>query len=86
MPVAVGLSFFAGFDFKGLWLGLLAAQASCMFTMLIVLARTNWEGQVQRAKELTSSSESSEEEEEQDQKCLFSSGATKECSHSDSLV
>lgn len=86
MPVAVRLSFFAGFDFKGLWLGLLAAQASCMFTMLIVLARTNWEGQVQRAKELTSSSDSSEEEEEQDQKCLFSSGATKECSHSDSLV
>lgn len=77
MPVAVRLSFFAGFDFKGLWLGLLAAQASCMFTMLIVLARTNWEGQVQRAKELTSSSE------EQDQNCFFSSCATKEyCSDS----
>ncbi|XP_027362222.1 protein DETOXIFICATION 49 [Abrus precatorius] len=76
MPVAVWLSFFAGFDFKGLWLGLLAAQGSCMVTMLFVLARTNWEGQVQRAKELTSSDPSEEgeqnvvvEEEERDQKC-----------------
>ncbi|KAK8285329.1 hypothetical protein V6Z11_D08G213700, partial [Gossypium hirsutum] len=34
MPVAVWLSFFAGFDFKGLWLGLLAAQGSCLLTML----------------------------------------------------
>ncbi|KAE9607725.1 putative multi antimicrobial extrusion protein [Lupinus albus] len=54
MPIAVWLSFFAGFDFKGLWLGLLAAQFSCMITMLFVLARTDWEGQAQRAKELTS--------------------------------
>nr|GMD75109.1 protein DETOXIFICATION 49-like [Ipomoea batatas] len=29
MPVALWLGFFAGFDFKGLWLGLLAAQGSC---------------------------------------------------------
>ena len=53
MPVAVWLSFYAGFDFRGLWLGLLAAQGSCVLTMLIVLFRTNWDLQAQRAKELT---------------------------------
>ncbi|KAJ1416086.1 Multi antimicrobial extrusion protein [Sesbania bispinosa] len=88
MPIAVWLSFFAGFDFKGLWLGLLGAQGSCMVTMLFVLARTNWEGQAQRAKELTSSSDPSEETEqkveEEDEKCSLSSCATKQCS--DSLV
>lgn len=78
MPVAVWLSFFAGFDFKGLWLGLLAAQAACMVTMLVVLARTNWEGQAQRAKELTSldSGEEGGDEDEDE--------AAKQCS--DSLV
>jgi MATE family multidrug resistance protein len=83
MPVAVWLSFFAGFDFKGLWFGLLAAQGSCMVTMLFVLLRTNWENQVQRAKELTSS-DPSEEEQEEEEKFVSSSCDTKECS--DSLV
>ncbi|KAA8539876.1 hypothetical protein F0562_026568 [Nyssa sinensis] len=55
MPVAVGLGFFAGFDFEGLWLGLLAAQASCVVTMLLVLCLTDWEFQALRAKELTGS-------------------------------
>ena len=67
MPVAVWLSFFAGFDFKGLWIGLLAAQGSCMLTMLFVLARTNWEGQAERAKELTSSDSSEDEEYDDEQ-------------------
>ncbi|XP_059302414.1 protein DETOXIFICATION 49-like [Lycium ferocissimum] len=53
MPVAVGLSFYLGFDFEGLWMGLLAAQASCMVTMLIVLLRTDWDFEAQRAKDLT---------------------------------
>ncbi|KAI9099673.1 hypothetical protein K1719_024678 [Acacia pycnantha] len=66
MPIALWLSFFAGFDFKGLWLGPMVAQASCMVTMLFVLARTNWEGQAQRAQELTSS-DSSEDEDEDDE-------------------
>ncbi|KAJ6672009.1 PROTEIN DETOXIFICATION [Salix viminalis] len=52
-PVAVWLAFFAGFDFEGLWLGLLAAQGSCVLTMLFVLSRTDWESEAQRAKELT---------------------------------
>ncbi|CAL5359995.1 unnamed protein product [Camellia sinensis] len=53
MPVAVWLSFYAGFDFRGLWLGLLAAQGSCVVTMLFFLSRTDWECQAQRAQVLT---------------------------------
>ncbi|GLT78284.1 hypothetical protein SLA2020_498240 [Shorea laevis] len=53
MPMAVWLGFFAGYDFKGLWLGLLAAQASCAVTMLFILVRTDWECQSRRAQELT---------------------------------
>ncbi|KVI10116.1 protein DETOXIFICATION 49-like [Cynara cardunculus var. scolymus] len=53
MPVAVGLGFFMGFDFEGLWMGMLAAQMSCVVTMLVVLGRTDWEFQAERAKELT---------------------------------
>ncbi|XP_006358865.1 protein DETOXIFICATION 49-like [Solanum tuberosum] len=53
MPIAIWLTFFMGFDFKGLWLGLLAAQGSCAVTMmLIILVKTNWEDQARRAKEL----------------------------------
>ncbi|KAL6131978.1 hypothetical protein ACLB2K_070350 [Fragaria x ananassa] len=53
MPVAVGLGFFAGLDFMGLWLGLLAAQGSCAVTMLVVLGVTDWEYEAQKAKQLT---------------------------------
>ncbi|KAE8733950.1 hypothetical protein F3Y22_tig00000916pilonHSYRG00390 [Hibiscus syriacus] len=53
MPVAVWLAFFAGYDFKGLWLGMLAAQVSCMVTMLLVLIRTDWDFEAERAKKLT---------------------------------
>ncbi|RZC59026.1 hypothetical protein C5167_006319 [Papaver somniferum] len=56
MPVAVGLSFYCGYDFKGLWFGLLAAQSSCVVLLLIVLGRTDWELQAIRAKELTKNS------------------------------
>ncbi|CAM8931444.1 unnamed protein product [Rhodiola kirilowii] len=53
MPVAIWFGFFAGFDFRGLWFGLLAAQASCLVTMLVVLCRTDWECESRRASELT---------------------------------
>ncbi|XP_062120522.1 protein DETOXIFICATION 49-like [Humulus lupulus] len=53
MPLALVLSFFAGFDFKGLWLGLLAAQGCCALTMLVVLGQTDWNSEAQRAKLLT---------------------------------
>ncbi|MED6169723.1 Protein DETOXIFICATION 49 [Stylosanthes scabra] len=66
MPVAVWLGFFGGFDFKGLWLGMLAAQDCCMVTMLFVLARTNWEGQAQKAKDLMTSSEELEDDDDED--------------------
>ncbi|GAB4852461.1 hypothetical protein Ancab_016655 [Ancistrocladus abbreviatus] len=45
--------------FAGLWLGLLAAQASCAILMLYVLFRTEWMVQVERARELTKSPSSS---------------------------
>ncbi|KAH7514018.1 hypothetical protein FEM48_Zijuj11G0044100 [Ziziphus jujuba var. spinosa] len=70
MPVAVWLGFFAGFDFRGLWLGLLAAQGSCVLTMLFVLSRTNWEIQAQRAKVLTGTvtvDDEKRQEEEEDE-------------------
>ncbi|KAH6759619.1 MATE efflux family protein [Perilla frutescens var. hirtella] len=53
MPVAVALSFKLDYDFRGLWMGLLAAQASCAVAMLFVLLRTDWEHQAIRAKDLT---------------------------------
>lgn len=53
MPVAVWLGFYAGLEFKGLWLGLLAAQGSCALTMLLVLVRTDWKNEAHRARELT---------------------------------
>ncbi|CAL9201516.1 unnamed protein product [Musa hybrid cultivar] len=53
MPVAVGLAFFTGLDFKGLWLGLLAAQTTCVLLMLLVIKRTDWITQAERAQQLT---------------------------------
>ncbi|KAG1354587.1 protein DETOXIFICATION 49 [Cocos nucifera] len=53
MPVAVGLAFWGGLDFKGLWLGLLAAQATCVVLMLSVISRTDWDLQAERAQRLT---------------------------------
>ncbi|KAF3433031.1 hypothetical protein FNV43_RR24133 [Rhamnella rubrinervis] len=87
MPVALGLAFFAGFDFQGMWLGLLAAQGCCALTMLVVLGRTNWSSEAQRAKLLTGRSldvDNTEEEVKEEKKmtnkaeteddCLQSSG------------
>ncbi|PIN08595.1 putative membrane protein, predicted efflux pump [Handroanthus impetiginosus] len=69
MPVAVGLAFFYKMDFPGLWLGLLAAQASCMVTMMLVLLRTDWEFEARKAEELTGGYKSIlDENEEVDEK------------------
>ncbi|KAF6154415.1 hypothetical protein GIB67_028307 [Kingdonia uniflora] len=70
MPVAVGLSFYVGFDFEGLWLGLLAAQMSCVALMLFVLGRTDWSHEAQRAKELTGASLVDDDSEEEDEERL----------------
>lgn len=53
MPVGILLGFVAKTGFPGLWIGLLAAQASCAVLMFYVLGKTNWLLQVQRARELT---------------------------------
>lgn len=59
MPVAIFLGFVAKMGFAGLWLGLLAAQASCALLMVFVLCRTDWIVQVERARELTKSTNDS---------------------------
>ncbi|KAJ0968347.1 hypothetical protein J5N97_025264 [Dioscorea zingiberensis] len=53
MPVAVVLAFWGGFGFSGLWVGLLAAQITCVVLMLFVVGRTDWDLQAQRAQRLT---------------------------------
>ncbi|KAH0456657.1 hypothetical protein IEQ34_014564 [Dendrobium chrysotoxum] len=53
MPVAVILAFWARFNFPGLWLGLLAAQATCLALMLSAVTSTDWESQADRAQCLT---------------------------------
>ncbi|CAM0956406.1 unnamed protein product [Alopecurus aequalis] len=52
MPVALGLAFWAGMDFRGLWLGLLAAQAACVAVMFLVIGRTDWDRQAELAQVL----------------------------------
>ncbi|XP_022752693.1 protein DETOXIFICATION 48-like [Durio zibethinus] len=56
MPVSILMAFVIKMGFAGLWLGLLAAQASCAFLMLLVLCRTDWMVQVERARVLTEAS------------------------------
>ncbi|KAL0312660.1 UNVERIFIED_CONTAM: protein DETOXIFICATION 49 [Sesamum radiatum] len=78
MPAAVLLSFYYGYDFKGLWMGLLAAQGCCAVAMLFVLVRTDWEVQAVRAKELTGKTSSHEDGDiEDDDDSLCSSDYTK---------
>ncbi|KAJ6695527.1 PROTEIN DETOXIFICATION [Salix koriyanagi] len=86
MPVAVWLSFYAGFDFKGLWLGLLAAQGSCVVTMLIILARTDWECQAQRAKELIGNVSDDADHNEEDEKLKDTKNSSSSVDGNDSLV
>ncbi|KAF3772708.1 DETOXIFICATION 54 protein [Nymphaea thermarum] len=54
MPVAVGLAFWCGVGFKGLWCGLLAAQVACVACVLMVVQRTDWAEEAKRARKLTS--------------------------------
>ncbi|KAG6409208.1 hypothetical protein SASPL_132242 [Salvia splendens] len=55
MPAAFVMGFWLRRGFPGLWLGLLAAQASCAVLMLVVLGRTDWRAQVARAEALAAS-------------------------------
>jgi multidrug resistance protein, MATE family len=52
-PVALVLAFWLHYDFKGLWFGLLAAQATCMVRMLLVIGRTDWACEAKRSRQLT---------------------------------
>ncbi|XP_071740930.1 protein DETOXIFICATION 48-like [Rutidosis leptorrhynchoides] len=52
MPIAIILGFVVNMGFKGLWLGLFAAQGTCALLMIYVLFTTDWIVQVERAKKL----------------------------------
>lgn len=52
MPVAVVLGFCLGMDFVGLWMGLLAAQVTCVVMMMMAIVGTDWSLQVGRAQHL----------------------------------
>ncbi|XP_002458001.2 protein DETOXIFICATION 49 [Sorghum bicolor] len=52
-PVALVLAFWYHYDFQGLWLGLLAAHATCVVRMLLVIGRTDWAAEAKRAQQLT---------------------------------
>lgn len=54
LPVAVLLTFKLEMGFRGFWLGLLAAQISCVCMMMYTVFQTDWKHQAKRADELTS--------------------------------
>ncbi|KAA8523182.1 hypothetical protein F0562_009605 [Nyssa sinensis] len=53
MPVAIGLGFWLGVGFCGLWVGLLSAQVCCAGLMFYVVGTTDWDYQATRAQMLT---------------------------------
>lgn len=53
MPVAVGLGFWLGVGFTGLWMGLLSAQVCCAGLMLYVVGSTDWDLEAKKAQMLT---------------------------------
>lgn len=53
MPVAVGLGFWLGVGFVGLWVGLLSAQVCCAGLMLYVVGTTDWHCEADKAQTLT---------------------------------
>ncbi|CAK9312980.1 unnamed protein product [Citrullus colocynthis] len=55
-PVAILMGFVVKLGFAGLWIGLLAAQATCALMMIYVLCTTDWMVQVERAMQLTMAS------------------------------
>lgn len=53
LPVAILAAFQFNVGFRGLWVGLLAAQFTCLCMMLYTLKQTDWKHQAKRAEELT---------------------------------
>ncbi|XP_074302926.1 protein DETOXIFICATION 53-like [Silene latifolia] len=56
-PVAIGMAFGLKLGFVGFWIGLAAAQATCMGLMIHTLMKTDWKHQAKRSEELTRSTE-----------------------------
>ncbi|KAG2305019.1 hypothetical protein Bca52824_033670 [Brassica carinata] len=54
LPVAYVMAFRFKFGLMGLWFGMLAAQLTCVIGTMVVMYRTNWELEAERARELTS--------------------------------
>lgn len=52
LPLAALLGFRSRYGFAGFWMGLEAAQISCMRFMVSTLVCTNWTDQASRAKVL----------------------------------
>ncbi|KAH0859214.1 hypothetical protein HID58_087475 [Brassica napus] len=50
LPVVMVLTFWFGFGFMGLWLGMLVAQISCMIGMMVAMCRINWPLEAERAR------------------------------------
>ncbi|XVF59432.1 hypothetical protein PTKIN_Ptkin07bG0275400 [Pterospermum kingtungense] len=65
LPIAVLMGFAMDIGLLGLWFGLLAAQVVCAIVMVIVVARTDWLVQAQRARQLTGTTTNTGNEEEQ---------------------
>ncbi|GAB4846992.1 hypothetical protein Ancab_026004 [Ancistrocladus abbreviatus] len=55
LPVAVVLGFVTGEGLLGLWMGLLAAQVACAVLMSVMLMKTDWAREAERAMVLTGS-------------------------------
>ncbi|KAJ6419897.1 hypothetical protein OIU84_029924 [Salix udensis] len=53
LPIAMLMGIAMGLGLLGFWLGLLVAQAVCAIVMVVVLTRTDWKVQANRARELT---------------------------------
>ncbi|CAI9782331.1 unnamed protein product [Fraxinus pennsylvanica] len=62
LPSSALFAFKLKIGFQGLWLGLVAAQVSCLIMMLFTLAQTDWKHQAKRAEELTMVSGEKEED------------------------
>ncbi|KAK9166419.1 hypothetical protein Scep_001610 [Stephania cephalantha] len=64
MPIAVLMGFYMDMGLMGLWLGLLAAQATCGVLMTFVVLRTDWALEAKKARQLTGSEEEQEKRED----------------------
>ncbi|CAA2974685.1 DETOXIFICATION 53 [Olea europaea subsp. europaea] len=62
LPSSALFAFKLKIGFQGLWLGLVAAQVSCLIMMLFTLAQTDWKHQAKRAEELTMVAEEKDED------------------------